>query len=211
MQTSRKTSGVGTPLASVAIAGVALLVILTYLSLSVSSMPYGARVSLSVTTIDLPGSPLNFSGYQIKNPGVSYITLSYTFPPGSGSGELNLTSIWGNITTGSYTACSFPFNGSANNCGVIIVPAEPEIAYYPNFYTTVTFQIIVQITATMGGYAFFPAGGRCGFFIYLVVGDEVPSNLPSLIFLGCVGAKPIPEAEISVVGIQNMVGLNNSQ
>jgi hypothetical protein len=193
-----------------AMIGILLLGFFTYLSLSVTSVN---QVQVSVTTIDLVSNPLNYTAYQIQEPATAVIILSYSFPRNSGTGVLNMTSGLGNTTvTGnsvtSYTACDFPLNGANNDCGVHIVPTEPEINYFPNSNATVTFMISVSNATNVGYYLFFPAGGQCGYSISLIIGNKVPSKLPTLTPNGCISNRSIPHAYISVVGIENMTGLN---
>jgi len=138
-----------------------------------------------------------------------------------------MTSILGNLpatnTTTSFTPCGFsnnelitvnftdagtyPTGEAVDECGVNIAEAEAEITYSPNLYTTVSFTMTVQNASAAGDYLFFPAGGRCGYSIILIVGDKIPSNLPNLTF-SCPDFPNPPFAVISVIGIENMTGLN---
>jgi len=197
--------GVSKPLLSLTIIAILLFGFFTYLSLSVS--PSVNQVHVSVTTLALLSAPLNYSAYQIQNPGVAAITLSYSFRHTNGSGLLNMTSTWGSTTGSSYTVCGFPINGTINECEINIAPSKPEIAYYPNLNTTMTFTITVKNASSGGDYVFFPSGSGCGHYIVLIVGDKIPSKLPSL-GIECLILGDIPHPDISVIGIENMTGLN---
>ena len=212
------------PLLFLAMFGILLLVFSIYLSLSVSPVD---QVNVSVTTLTPLPTPLNYSAYQIQDPGVAVITLSYSFPQTGGSGSLNMTSILDNLTstntTASYTQCGFsnnefvienftgagvyPSSEAVDECGVNIAAAESEITYSPNLYTTVAFTMAVQNASAVGDYVFFPAGGGCGYSIFLIVGNKIPNKLPVLTNSGC-EVVPNPDADISVIGIKNMTGLN---
>ena len=210
MSHKEKLPSVSKPLLSVAIIAILLLGFLTYLSLSVSSSLN--QLHVSVTTINLVPKSLNYSAYQIQNPSAATITLSYSFPQTSGSGELNTTSSIENLTISSigysygYCGQSVFGGGTVNNCGVNIFPTEPEINYYPLLNTTTTFTVIVKNASSSGDYLFFPAGGECGHSIFLIVGDKIPNKLPSFTSSGCNGDNWY--ANISVIGIENMTGLN---
>ena len=155
-------------------------------------------------------TPLNFAAYQIQESGTAAITLLYSFPANSGTGVLNLTSssTWGNlsVSANSYTACGVEFNISLRKCNLAIIPTKSEMPYYPLYNATITFTIIAN-SSSAGYYLFSPGGGggSCGYTIFLIVGNKIPSSLPGLTYYGCSPVRPT--ANIVVMGIENMTGL----
>ena len=220
---------VSRPLLSLTMIGIILFVLFT--SLSLSFFTTVSDVQVSATTMELLPDPLNYSAYQIQAPGSATLTLSYLFPETSGWGMLNMTPSWGNLSATKdgllYTGCEFintskefiitnvtgegSYDSSlipVNDCGVYIFPAKSEITYNPSLYTTVTFTISVVDSATQGDYVLFPAGGHCGYSIFLIVGESMPSQLPSLTFLQCPKGNARTDASISVVAVQDLTGFN---
>jgi hypothetical protein len=192
-----------------ALIGIALLVSSTYFVIVFTASK--EKSSISVTTVALAPAPLNYSAYQIERPGAGRMILSFSFGGNSGSGDLNLTSfaelsnVAGNAS--GLFAIDCLANGSAikNFCGVSIVPGEPEINYYPYLYTTVPYAITANNDSLSGPYLFYTYGG-CN-WVFLVVGDNIPKTFPFI--MGCVEAHPIINVTISVIGIDNLTGLNS--
>jgi len=210
---------------SLTVVGVLILVLFTYYSLPIAATPDTVRVS--VTTQNLEPGTLNYTAYQLRQSGTALITLSYSFPPTTGSGTLNLTSSWGSVSGTSFTPCSSSNSSDLgilntnrtsaetrvgtflpiNNCGVYFFPAEAALIYSPNLFTTVTFTVVVTNDSNTGTYLLLPAGGQCGFSIVLIVGAEIHGNLPSLATVNCHYLVPRPSPTISVIGIENLRGL----
>lgn len=172
---------------------------------------------------------MNYSAYQMRNPGTAEITLLYYFTQMTGSGILNLSSTsWGALNQNSYGACESSNNATnfveivntnfrpaneysvvpVDECGVYISASRSNVTYSPNQFTEINFTITVLDRFTTGDYLFFPAGGGCGYSIPLIVGSSVPSKVLHLDTMGCHWLKQTPNAIISVVGVENLTGLN---
>jgi hypothetical protein len=195
---------------------IGILLVASFSLLSLSASPTGhSQVSFSITTEDLGGDPLNYSAYLIQSPSIGTITLLYTFPQDSGSGTVNLSSTLSKIiitnSSTSATSCGGSYNGTSVQCGANISTTATEMTYYPGLVTSVTFTI-TALNSLGGDYFFFPPGSACGTYIVLIVGDLVPTTIPSIPFLCGFRANgvPYPNANISVQKIDNLTGFNLS-
>jgi hypothetical protein len=164
-------------------------------------------------TIVLPHT-LNYSTYQIIGKRAE-IDFLYSFSANNRSGtvstNINMTSIGFGpdfLKNGTYISC----DQSLTDCSGISTPSVPEITYYPSssMETAVNFKIEVAPNASLPSeyFLFFPPGAPCGYYLFLIFGNQIPSKLPTLIFNCPAIPYNSPHPSISVIGIQNITGLN---
>jgi hypothetical protein len=150
---------------------------------------------------------LNYTAYQITSKSAQ-ITLFYSFPSMKGSATLALSTDFGPITSNqngvTYVACGSP--GVPCN-GLSIKPLQPKLNYQAFLNASVTFTISDTNPSLSGIYLFYPPDGRC-YNVVLIIGNQVPSDIPTIYCSGVSLNAIMPN--ISVVGIQNMTGLNIS-
>ena|SRR5579872_4217935 len=191
----------------VLVIGILLSLLVSYVVLSTSSLAAQNQATISVTTVTLVIQPLNYSAYQIMIPSTAIFSLRYTFFPVTHTGSLNMSASWGNFTSSnnseSYTACNQTFD-----CGLYITPSAPEITYSSGSVATIDYMVVVDNSTKAGEYLFFPAGSGCFGYITLIIGNNVPSKLPTLGFDGCIIRNPSSVSNFSVIATQNARGLN---
>jgi hypothetical protein len=190
------------------IIGLLSLAFSIYLIGSNSISAIHSRESFSVSRIAITPDPLNYTAYVIQKPAVAEITLSYSFPRQSGSGVLNLTSVLSVVnSTGSaivVTPCGSSEVGGGVACNIVVNPDVSEITYHPDLTTTVAFIISVNASSLTGEYFLFPLGGSCGSTVFIIVGDKIPVRALN----GCPPADSLQSVNMTVVGIDNMTGLD---
>lgn len=157
-------------------------------------------------------APLNYSAYQITS-NLAEVTLLYSFPSMNGSATLDLSNLdFGPLTFGTSNesnAGSLGWQACENPCnGLYIEPLQPTLNYGPFLNASATFRIKNTNPSLSGIYLFYPPDGRC-FNLVLIIGNQIPSQIPSLF---CSEGPPtfnaFPWPYISVVGMQNITGLN---
>jgi hypothetical protein len=161
---------------------------------------------------------LNYSAYQITGSSSAQITLLYSFPLTSGVGTLDMSpSLMANFRNASGDCGVANCTGVGIACGVGVVdcsaisvtPSIPEISYHPSFKTVVSFRIEIAPNASLPSEYFilFPPAWHCRYALFLIFGSQIPAHAPVLVF-DCPAMGAYPNPKISVVGIQNMTGLN---
>jgi len=168
----------------------------------------GATVAISAVVMP-ETQPLNYSAYQITGSSAE-ITFLYSFPSTSGVGFANMS--WADYGPIFFnTSATFMSCGPITNCSAILVsPSVQEASYLPDSSLVVTFTVEVARNGTLPSpyFLFFPPYAPCGYYLFLIFGNQIPSQVPSLLFTCPAIHGSYPQPSISVVSAQNMKGLN---
>lgn len=174
------------------------------------SMVHDSSNGNSTTTASYnPPFALNYSAYQITGTSAA-IVLLYSFSPTNGVGVINMSQIdYGPdyLDIGTFTSCLIP----STNCSALqILPSVSQLDYGPDSNYTITFTIDVTQGETLPSpyFLFFPPSAPCGYYLFLIFGNQVPSRVPNLIFTCFALPGNYPKPDVSVIGIQNITGLN---
>lgn len=187
-----------------------------YLGTSVTSQPSSCSSSNSSSTDSMQYRKLNYSAYQITpatTTTCAKITFLYSFPATSGTGSLSMTQVdYGPdfLGNGTFTSCEL----ISTDCSDLrISPSVPQVSYRPASNYTVTFTIdLAQQNGTTllpsPYFVFYPPSAPCGYYVFLIFGNQVPNDLPTLVALCPRYPANYPNPNVSVVGIQDITGLN---
>jgi hypothetical protein len=164
-------------------------------------------------------APLNYLAYHITS-NLAEVTLLYSFPSMNGSATLDLSNLdFGPLTFNTLSPSSGSALGSTfssvgwqacgNPCnGLYIEPLQATLNYGAFLNASAAFRIKNTNPSLSGIYLFYPPDGRC-FNLVLIIGNQIPSQIPSSF---CSGGPPsfnaFPWPNISVIGMQNITGLN---
>ena len=200
--------------------------IFPFVFLFVLLVVFGSYLSASETASSAPSKtvcclvtsqPLNYSAYQITGSS-GEITFLYSFPLTSGTGSLNMSAglmtFFENATgdCGMSNCTGVGISCVNVNCRAIsLTPSVSEISYYPSLKTTVTYKIQVVPNASLPSNYFilFPPAWQCRYALFLIFGNQIPTHAPVLIFTcPAIDIDNSPQPSVSVVGIQNITGLN---
>lgn len=182
-----------------------LLVFASYVSISVTlSGPQTGNYCCLVTN---SSEPLNYSAYQITNAS-GEIDVLFDFWSNSSSGSMNMTPDYGPIQLNSsgseYSTC-----GLLIACnGITITSSQTEINYGPSLNVSIVYTISITNSSQAKGYYLLFLPGECGDYLFIIVGNQIPSKLPLLIFTCVRSDSSNPSLSTLVMGVENMTGLN---
>jgi hypothetical protein len=152
---------------------------------------------------------LNYSACQITNE-TGEIDVLFDFSSNNNYSPLNMSAGYGNIeyvNGGSvYTACGTPLA----KCNGITITESPELIHYApsvNISVVCTISISNQ-SQTVGEYVLFLPGEPCSNQLFIVLGNQIPNEVPVLILTCPNFGPPMPNRTTSVININNLTGLN---